>query len=55
MIARIGDRIDLLFLNAGRGLGTVFSTRTGKKARRIVDTNMTGTICPAHQLAAGMP
>ncbi|AZO53485.1 MULTISPECIES: SDR family oxidoreductase [unclassified Mesorhizobium] len=55
LIARIGNRdIDLLFLNAGRGLGHGFLDQDWEKARRIVDTNITGTIYLAHQLAAGM-
>ncbi|RWE44495.1 MAG: SDR family NAD(P)-dependent oxidoreductase [Mesorhizobium sp.] len=55
LIARIGNRdIDLLFLNAGRGLGHGFLDQDWDKARRIVDTNITGTIYLAHQLAAGM-
>ncbi|TJX79767.1 MAG: SDR family NAD(P)-dependent oxidoreductase [Mesorhizobium sp.] len=55
LIARIGNRdIDLLFLNAGRGLGHGFLDQDWDKARRIVDTNITGTIYLAHHLAAGM-
>ncbi|TIT69700.1 MAG: SDR family NAD(P)-dependent oxidoreductase, partial [Mesorhizobium sp.] len=55
LVSRIGNRdIDLLFLNAGRGLGHGFVDQDWNKIRRIVDTNITGTIYLAHQLAARM-
>lgn len=55
LVSRIGNRdIDLLFLNAGRGLGHGFVDQDWNKIRRIVDTNINGTIYLAHQLAARM-
>lgn len=55
LIARIGDRaIDLLFLNAGRGLGRGFIDQDWPKARRVIDTNITGTVYLAHRLGRQM-
>lgn len=55
LIAGIGDRdVDLLFLNAGRGLGRGFVDQDWKKIRRVIDTNITGTVYLAHQLGARM-
>jgi short-subunit dehydrogenase len=55
LIARIGDRdIDLLFLNAGRGLGRGFVDQDWREARRVIDTNITGTVYLAHQLGRKM-
>ncbi|TPI47762.1 MULTISPECIES: SDR family NAD(P)-dependent oxidoreductase [unclassified Mesorhizobium] len=55
LISRIGERdIDLLFLNAGRGLGNGFVDQDWGKIRRIIDTNITGTVCLAHELGAKM-
>jgi len=55
LISRIGDHdIDLLFLNAGRGLGDGFVDQDWKKIRRIIDTNITGTVYLAHELGARM-
>ncbi|MBZ9917176.1 MULTISPECIES: SDR family NAD(P)-dependent oxidoreductase [unclassified Mesorhizobium] len=55
LISRIGERdIDLLFLNAGRGLGNGFVDQDWGKIRRIIDTNITGTVYLAHELGAKM-
>ncbi|TPK71510.1 SDR family NAD(P)-dependent oxidoreductase [Mesorhizobium sp. B2-4-15] len=55
LISRIGDRdIDLLFLNAGRGLGRGFVDQDWAKVRRVIDTNVTGTIHLAHRLTPRM-
>lgn len=55
LIGKIGDRdIDLLFLNAGRGLGRGFVDQDWNAVRRVVDTNITGTIYLAHQLGGKM-
>ncbi|BCM17915.1 SDR family NAD(P)-dependent oxidoreductase [Mesorhizobium sp. J8] len=55
LIAKIGDRdIDLLFLNAGRGLGRGFVDQDWSKARRVIDTNITGTVYLAHKLGRKM-
>jgi len=39
-----GRPIDLLLANAGRGLGGDFLDQDFREARRVVDTNITGTI-----------
>src|SRR3954463_2006289 len=39
-----GRRVDALLANAGRGLGHAFLDQDFAKARRVVDTNVTGTI-----------
>ncbi|MBZ9759747.1 SDR family NAD(P)-dependent oxidoreductase [Mesorhizobium sp. CA8] len=55
LIAEIGDRdIDLLFLNAGRGLGRGFVDQDWSEARRVIDTNITGTVYLAHRLGRKM-
>lgn len=55
LIARIGERdIDLLFLNAGRGLGRGFVGQDWSEARRVIDTNITGTVYLAHRLGRKM-
>lgn len=55
LIAEIGDRdIDLLFLNAGRGLGRGFVDQDWNEARRVIDTNITGTVYLAHRLGRKM-
>ncbi|MBZ9819724.1 SDR family NAD(P)-dependent oxidoreductase [Mesorhizobium sp. CA4] len=55
LIAEIGDRdIDLLFLNAGRGLGRSFVDQDWSEARRVIDTNITGTVYLAHRLGRKM-
>ncbi|MCA0002447.1 MULTISPECIES: SDR family NAD(P)-dependent oxidoreductase [unclassified Mesorhizobium] len=55
LISRISERdIDLLFLNAGRGLGNGFVDQDWGKIRRIIDTNITGTVYLAHELGAKM-
>jgi len=43
--AMVGRRpVDYLFANAGRGLGGAFLDQNFEEARRVVDTNITGTI-----------
>ncbi|MDG4892305.1 SDR family NAD(P)-dependent oxidoreductase [Mesorhizobium sp. WSM4976] len=55
LVAEIGDRdIDLLLLNAGRGLGRGFIEQDWKEARRVIDTNITGTVYLAHRLGRKM-
>jgi short-subunit dehydrogenase len=38
-----GREVDALLANAGRGLGHAFLDQEFEKARRVVDTNITGT------------
>jgi short-subunit dehydrogenase len=39
-----GRSVDLLMANAGRGLGKAFLDQTFSEARKVVDTNIVGTI-----------
>jgi uncharacterized protein len=50
-----GDRaIDLLLANAGRGLGGDFLDQDFAEARRVVDTNITGTLYLIWRVASDM-
>jgi short-subunit dehydrogenase len=40
-----GRKVDLLCANAGRGLGHSFLDQEMSEWRRVVDTNITGTLC----------
>ena len=45
LYAAIRERpVDLLFANAGHGLGGAFLSQDFSKARHVIDTNITGTI-----------
>ena len=39
-----GRQVDVLMANAGRGLGHAFLDQDFGKARRVIDTNITGTV-----------
>jgi uncharacterized protein len=55
LLASIGDRdVDLLLANAGRGLGRVFVDQDFAEVRRVIDTNITGTVYLTHRLARRM-
>lgn len=49
-----GRTIDALFANAGQGLGGAFLDQDFADARKIVDTNITGTIYLVHEVARQM-
>jgi short-subunit dehydrogenase len=49
-----GRRIDVLLANAGRGLGHGFLDQDFEKARRVVDTNITGTVYLIHKVGNDM-
>jgi short-subunit dehydrogenase len=49
-----GRQVDALFANAGRGLGHAFLDQTFAKARRVVDTNITGTVYLIHKVGNDM-
>jgi short-subunit dehydrogenase len=52
---RIGGRpVDALLANAGQGLGHAFLDQDFAKVRRIVDTNVTGTIYLIHRVGRDM-
>jgi uncharacterized protein len=49
-----GQPVELLFANAGRGLGHAFLDQNFDEAMFIVNTNITGTIYLLHKLARDM-
>src|SRR3954467_7919303 len=49
-----GRQVDALLANAGRGLGHAFLDQDFGKARRVVDTNITGTIYLVHKVGNDM-
>jgi len=52
--ACLGRPVDVLLANAGRGLGRGFLDQDFKQARRVIDTNITGTVYLLHQIANEM-
>jgi short-subunit dehydrogenase len=55
LVAAIGGRpVDHLMANAGRGLGHAFLDQNWDEARRVVDTNITGTIYLIHEIGNEM-
>lgn len=54
LAATAGRDIDLLLANAGRGLGKAFIDQNFGEVRRVIDTNITGTVYLAHQVARRM-
>ncbi|OWV80780.1 oxidoreductase [Rhizobium sp. R634] len=53
-IAAGGRSVDLLMANAGRGLGKGFLDQNFTEARKVVDTNITGTIYLIHKVGNQM-
>lgn len=50
-----GNRpVDALLANAGRGLGGGFLDQDWREARRVIDTNVTGTVCLVQKIARDM-
>jgi short-subunit dehydrogenase len=49
-----GRQVDVLLANAGRGLGHGFLDQDFDEARRVVDTNITGTIYLIHKVGNDM-
>lgn len=49
-----GRAVDALLANAGRGLGKAFLDQDFDQARRVVDTNVTGTIYLIHRIGRQM-
>ena len=49
-----GRQVDALLANAGRGLGHAFLDQDFEKARRVVDTNIIGTIYLIHKVGNDM-
>jgi short-subunit dehydrogenase len=55
VVATVAGRpVDALLANAGRGLGKGFLDQDFDEARRVLDTNVTGTIALLHQLGRDM-
>jgi uncharacterized protein len=55
LYAAIGGRpVEALLANAGRGLGKAFLDQDFAQARRVVDTNVTGTIYLIHKVGRDM-
>lgn len=51
---RIGRPVDALLANAGVGLGHAFLDRSFDRARRVIDTNITGTVYLIHKVGNDM-
>jgi len=49
-----GTRVDALLANAGQGLGKAFLDQDFAALRRIVDTNITGTLALIHRIGRTM-
>ncbi|MEC4594474.1 SDR family NAD(P)-dependent oxidoreductase [Nitrospirillum amazonense] len=49
-----GRPVDALFANAGRGLGKGFLDQNFIKAKRVIDTNVTGTVYLIHRVGRDM-
>jgi uncharacterized protein len=49
-----GRRVDALLANAGRGLGKAFVDQSWPDIRRVIDTNITGTVYLLHKIARDM-
>lgn len=54
LAAAQGRPIELLFANAGRGLGHAFLDQEFTDIRRVIDTNVTGTLYLVHKVARSM-
>ena len=53
-IEALGRPVDALLANAGRGLGKGFLDQDFVDIRRVVDTNVTGTLYLVHKIAGDM-
>jgi short-subunit dehydrogenase len=51
---RIGRPVDALLANAGIGLGHAFLDQNFDQARRVIDTNITGTVYLIHKIGNDM-
>jgi short-subunit dehydrogenase len=55
VVQAIGDRpVAALLANAGHGLGQAFLDQDFAEVEHVLDTNITGTICLAHQVGRKM-
>jgi short-subunit dehydrogenase len=53
-IQQLGRPVDALFANAGRGLGKAFLDQDFGQIERVLDTNITGTLCLLHKVVGDM-
>lgn len=51
---KFGRPVDALLANAGRGLGKGFLDQDLAEARRVIDTNITGTLALVHRIGNDM-
>jgi uncharacterized protein len=49
-----GRPVDILMANAGRGLGRAFLDQEFERARKVIDTNITGTVYLIHKVGNDM-
>ena len=49
-----GRHVDALLANAGRGLGRAFLDQDFEDVRRVIDTNITGTVYLIHKIGGDM-
>ncbi len=55
IVNRVGDRrVDALLANAGRGLGHAFFEQDFEEVLRVINTNVSGTLCLIHQVGRRM-
>ena len=54
LIQQLDRPVDLLLANAGRGLGHAFLDQEVADIRRVIDTNITGTVLLVHAIAGQM-
>jgi short-subunit dehydrogenase len=54
LAAARGRPVDALLANAGRGLGRAFIDQDFNEVRRVIDTNVTGTVYLLHKVAREM-
>jgi short-subunit dehydrogenase len=54
LAATNGRAVDALLANAGRGLGDAFLDQSFERIRRVVDTNVTGTLYLIHKVGRAM-
>ena len=52
--ATLGRPVEALLANAGRGLGRAFLDQDFRKARAVIDTNVTGTVYLIHRIGNDM-
>lgn len=55
IVNRVGGRkVDALLANAGRGLGNAFLDQDFDEILRVINTNVSGTLCLIHQIGQKM-